>query len=67
MTILEKKQELYNDIGNLREQLIGLINLCKELGNNDYENNVLVKDTMKRLQKKEQELKELRELEKEEN
>lgn len=66
VNLTQKKVELQNEIGELRYNLIGLINLCKELGNEDYENNVLVKDNMRRLKEKEQELEDLRQLEREE-
>lgn len=40
--------------------LVGIINLCKELGNKDVENNVLVKDLLKRIELIDTRLKELK-------
>ena len=66
MNIFDKEKELKEQVIELNSQLVGLIKLCLELGNENYENNVLVKDTMERLQKKKQELEDLKELMREE-
>lgn len=39
-------EELKETMLDYQYQLHGLINLCIELGNKDYENNVLVKDML---------------------
>lgn len=66
MNVFEEEKMLKEQVVELNSQLVGLIKLCLELGNKNYENNVLVKDTMERLQKKKQELEDLKELMREE-
>ena len=53
-----------NELENLRadkiQNLVGIINLCKELENKDYKNNVLVKDLMQKIELIDNKIKELK-------
>ena len=53
-----------NELEDLRadkiQNLGGIINLCKKLGNKDYKNNVLVKDLMQKIELIDNKIKELK-------
>lgn len=53
-----------NELENLRadkiQNLVGIINLCKKLGNKEYKNNVLVKDLMQKIELIDNKIKELK-------
>ena len=62
---MEKLENLtLNELEILRadkiHNLVGIINLCKELGNKDYKNNVLVKDLMQKIELIDTKIKELK-------
>ena len=62
---MEKLKNLtLNELEDLRadkiQNLGGIINLCKELENKDYKNNVLVKDLMQKIELIDNKIKELK-------
>jgi len=44
------KKELEELQADKKRDLVGIINMCKQLGNKDYENNVMVKSLLEKIE-----------------